>query len=224
MEDTDGAKERRKDMVRIFSAMHPLSPLNANWWRKSVVGAWIYRYCACGGRLRKCHRNRMKRIFTNLKNCGIVRRGGVALCGTSAPAAARWDAPGAIVVPCGSAEEISVKKIVEAAAMRCGLSRSAIRLADTRQRCATLPAVCTASYTVAGRGAAVRRLWEVQIGKSLTSIVITGAFAHAGYIRWGVVAPPGYLSLVQERKNLEICGNFHALVVLCGIDARYDMR
>ena len=73
-----------------------------------------------------------------------------------------------------------------------------------RERCSTLPAVCAASYTVAGRGAAVRRLWEVRIGKGLSLITITAAFARAGYIRWVVFAPR--ISILdagdEELRNL----------------------
>lgn len=87
-------------------------------------------------------RNRMKRIFTNLKNCGSVRCGAVAFVRVPAPVSALARCAGLAHCPlrqcggtfgkedCGSGGHAARMRRRE----RYGLCQSAMRFTDTRQR------------------------------------------------------------------------------------------
>lgn len=82
--------------------------------------ARIYRYCTCGGRSRKCHPQPSEAHIHKIEKLRECLARGCSFCaGFCSGICAGGIRRAMLLVPCGSAEELSVKKIAEAAAMRC---------------------------------------------------------------------------------------------------------
>lgn len=111
-----------------------------------------------------------------------------------------------IVVSYSSVEELPVKEIAKVAIMCAHEAARVVHpmpISNAPYRCqiAALNFACGLRSILycGGKGGGGTPLMEMQIGKSLTSIVITGAFAYTGYIRCVMVVIP--LSILGAREE-----------------------